>query len=173
MIGSSSEARWKIVLLRRVVAGPLRLPGENDDPSIEGISSGLWMQCASITPWKVWDLFRERVESVGTEEERFNRLFVFLVACGCIEAGNEAEGEIGLRKGWGGGEEVFGRRRGLGGGVGGVAIQIGVEGGNKMRIEVDGRGLLGDRGSARATWAGSRGIKSDVVEGIASNTEKG
>ena len=112
------------------------------------------------------DLFRERVESAGTEEERFNRLFVFLVACGCIEAGNEAEGEIG---GWEGDEEVFDRRRGFGGGVGGVAIQIGVEGGNKMRRErIGGRGLLGDRGSAIATWAGSirgPGIKSDVVEG--------
>lgn len=141
------------------------------------------------------------MESVGTEDERFSRLF--LAACGCIEAGNEAEGSIGLKKGWRRDEKEFGRRIGFGGGVGGVAIQVGVERGNNTRRDerigvespVDaGRGKkartdnsLGDRGSAvelrRATSVGSiRGPTSDDVEGdecgeqgdcIASNAEDG
>ena len=198
---------WKIVLAVnpacRLVAGPrkLPLPAENDPSMGLSISSGLWTRCARIPLWKVWDLFRERVESVGTEDERFSRLF--LAACGCIEAGNEAEGGIGLKKGWRRDEKEFGRRIGFGGGVGGVAIQVGVERGNNTRRDerigvespVDaGRGKkartdnsLGDRGSAvelrRATSVGSiRGPTSDDVEGdecgeqgdcIASNAEDG
>jgi hypothetical protein len=121
------------------------------------------------------------VERVGTEEERFNRLF--LDTCGCIEAGNEAEGDIGLKKGWRRDEEEFDRRIGFGGGVGGVAIQVGVDDGNNTRTDerigvespIDvGRGkkartdsLLRDRSSAvalrRATSAGSIRGPSDVV----------
>ena len=175
---------WKIVLAVnpacRVVAGPRNLPSPvKHEPSMGlSISLGLWTRCAPITLWKVWDLFRERVERVGTEEERFNRLFP--AACGCIEAGNEAEGDIGFKKGGRREEEEFDRRIGFGGGVGGVAIQVGVEEGNNTRrderIGVEspvgvGRGkkvrtdsCLGDRTSAlRATFEGSNRESTSVV----------
>lgn len=130
------------------------------------------------------------MESVGTEEDRFKRLL--LAGSGCIEAGNEAEGDIiGLKKGWRRVEDEFDRRIGFGGGVGGVAIQVGVDRGNKTRrderigvvdagrvkkVRPDSRlGLMG-----RATSVGS--IRGPTSEGekcgeqgdcIASNAEDG
>jgi len=61
---------------------------------------------------------------------------MFSFACGCIEAGNEAEGEIGVQGARRREEVVFDRRVGVAGGVGGVAIQVGVDAGNNTRSDV-------------------------------------
>jgi hypothetical protein len=103
---------------------------------MEVFSSELRTTCPPILLGKVWNLFREPAESSGTEEERFNALFESSFACRCIEAENEAEGNIGVLGGWRRDEVVFDRRIGFAGGVGGVAIQVGVDAGNSTHKDV-------------------------------------
>lgn len=145
----TAPGRWKIgraweaalSFHRRVVIGPISpLETLNDTPngySMEesGIAWGLWTSCASIKLRITSAVCCERADKAGTETARLNLPVVASnTACGCIEAGNEADGENNVK-----GRRrddavvVFDRRRDFEGGVGGVAIQVGVEGGNKTR----------------------------------------